>query len=384
MAKGIYLDNSTTTRPSTESIACMLPFLRDMWATPASPHLMGQQLINAVSDSYKIIYDFLGAKETDDFVFTSSGPEAVNQVLLSSYFNISLTTGKNQFITSHIEEAASIMAIGRLEKLECIGKMVYPNKSGKITAEILAEAISPRTAMISLSWANGLTGVIQPVAEIAKLCQLRGIALHLDATHILGKSTFDLHDIGVSFLTFNGDHLHAPKGTGGLWIKGGTACSPLILGSMEQGGFRAGNLNVAGLSSLAQAAKEALDSQDLICMEVARLRDKLEMGIVANYPDVMPFYQSQDRLPHCSAMAFPGIANEAMLYALNRQGVFACIGGGNFQKLSLILEASGIESEIAQTAISFSLSRETTEGEIERAIEIVASTAKRLAKTCKT
>ncbi len=378
MPRGIYLDNSMTTRPSIQAVSRMMPFFSDIWGSPSSPHQGGQEPVPAITESYRSIYDLLGAKETDDFIFTSSGAEAVNQVILSAYFDQVATTGKNQLITSHIDEAPAIMAIGRLEKLDCVGKMVYPDQRGQITAHIISEAISPRTAMISLSLANGLTGVINPIADIAALCKERGIALHLDATHVLGKRYMEVADLGADFITFNGEQFHAPKGTGGLWIRTGARCSPLILGGIEQGGGRGGSYNVPGLIALGEAAREAVDCRDLLCSEVARLRDKLEMGIVSHYPQAVPFYADQERLPHCTVVAFPGIPNETMLHALNRKGVFASIGGGSFQQIGLLLAAAGVSDVIAHTAIGFSLSRETHEDEIDRAIDIITSVAKSL------
>jgi len=380
MPRGIYLDNSMTTRPSLEAVSTMMPFFSDKWGTPSAPHRGGEELSSSIIEAYDFVYSLVGARDIDDFVFTSSGAEAINQVILSSYFDVTQNTGKNQFITTHIEEAPPIMAIGRLEKLDCVGKMVYPDKKGQITAEILSEAITPRTALISMSFANGLTGVINPISEIAALCKDRGILLHVDITHALGKLECDFGDSDIAFVTFNGDHIHAPKGTGGLFIRAGIKCSPLILGGIEQGSMRAGSYNVAGFVALGAAAKEAVDAKDLLCTETARLRDKLERGIVANFPTAVPFYSDQERLPHVLAVSFPGIANEAMLYALNRKGVFASIGGGNFQKIDIILAACQVPQKIAECAINFSLSRETTEDDIERAIDIVSTTAKQLRK----
>jgi len=376
----IYLDNSMTTRPSDKAVCRMLPFLTNMWGSPSAPHQMGQELFPAIEESLKAIYALLGAKETDCFAFTSSGAEAVNHAIISTFLDVSRKTGKNQFITSHADEAPVIMSIGRVEQLGGVGKMVQPDKRGLITAEAIAEAITPRTALVSLAWANGLTGVIHPVSEIAKLCADRGIRLHLDATHVLGKIFYELDDIGAHFISFNGDHLHAPKGTGGLYIKAGVNCSPFIVGGLEQGGLRAGTLNMPALAALGCAASEALETRDLICTEVARLRDKLETGIVAEFPDAVVFFHDQERLPHCTAIGFKGIANEALLYALNRKNIFASIGGGGFQQIGLILTASGVPEALAQTAISFSLSRLTTEDEIDRAIAIIGETARRMRK----
>lgn len=378
MARGIYLDNSMTTRPSEKALAKMMPFFTSQWGMPAAPHLMGQELFPAMKESWQAIYTLFGAKDTDDMVFTSSGAEAVNHVLMSAYLDVTLPTGKNHFITSHIDEAPAIMSVGRLEKMGCVGKMIHPDSTGKITAKALAEAITPRTALVSLSWGNGLTGVVQPVEEIAKLCEERGILLHLDATHVLGKLYFDLADIGAAFITLNGDNIHAPKGTGALYIKGGTRCSPFIVGGIEQASQRAGSYNIPGLVALGAAAAEALEARDLLGMEVARLRDQLEMGVVAGYSEAIPLFCRQQRLPHITCLAFPGIANEALLFALNRRNVFACMGGGSFQQIALVLTAAGISEKIAHTALSFSLSRETNDDEVERATEIIVETANKL------
>ena len=380
MTRGIYLDNSMTTRPSEKTVATMHPYFTEMWGCPSAPHQKGQELYPAIEESLRSIYTLLGAHEMDAFIFTSSGAEAINQVILSTYFDVTRTTGKNQFITSHIDEAPAIMSIGRLEKIGCVAKMPNANSQGIVTAAAVAENITPRTALISLSWANGLTGVINPVSDIATLCHERGIRFHLDATHVLGKLFYELDDVGAHFITFNGDQLHAPKGTGGLYIKRGISCSSFIVGGAEQAGHRAGSINVPALVGLGQAAAEALDSRDLLCTEVARLRDKLELGIMTEFPEAFPFFRDQERLPHCTAIAFPGINNEAMLYALNRRNVYASIGGGSFQQIGLVLAACGVAEALTQTAVSFSLSRETTEDEVDRAIVIIGETARRLRK----
>jgi cysteine desulfurase len=374
----IYLDNSMTTKPSTLSVSKMLQFYSDRWGSPMAPHLKGQELFPDIEESYRSIYRLLGAKDDDNFVFTSSGAEAVNQVILSGYLDITKQTGRNQFVTSTIDEAPAIMSIGRLEKFDCVGRMVDADKKGHVTAQAIIESITPRTAMISLSWANGLTGVINPIAEISDICKERGIRLHLDASHVLGKLYYEIDDVGADFISFNGDNLHAPKGTGGLYIRSGVACSPLIVGGMEQGGYRAGTVNVPAFVALGQAAKEVLDARDLMCTEVARLRDKLEKGIVEHYPEALIFFGDQERVPNISAIAFPGIPNELMLYALNKKNVYASIGGGSFQQIGLVLMASGVPELTAHSAISFSLSRETHEDDIDKAIEIVVDTAKRL------
>ena len=271
------------------------------------------------------------------------------------------------------------MAIGRLEPFGCMGKTIEVNAQGIVTAEAVADALSPRTALLSLSWGNGLTGVVQPVTEIAQLCRQRDVRLHLDATHMIGKLSIPLEESEPDYVTFNGEQLHAPRGTGVLYVKRGSPCGPFIFGSSDQGGMRAGGLNMAGLAALACAAKEALESRDLLCTETARLRDRLEREILKDYPQAIVCFKEQERLPHCTCILFPGLANESLLFSLNRKGVCASIGGGNLQQLALQLVACGIEETLAHSAVSFSLSRYTTEGEIDRAVSIIVQSARMLA-----
>lgn len=378
--KKIYLDNSTLAKPSERAIGKMIAFFTDQWGSLSSPHQMGQELYPAVEESYKAIYSLFDAKNEDGFVLTSSGAEAVNQVMFSAYYDLYLTTGKNHVITSVIDEAPAVMSANRLEKMGCVAKSASVDSNGRTTAASIADLMTPRTSFVSLSWANGLTGVIHPVQEISDLCKERGVRFHLDATHVLGKLFFNRDDIGADFVTFNGSQIHAPKGCGGIYIKEGTKLSPLIVGGTDQEGKRAGCLNVPSLVALGCAAQEALEQRDLLCTEVARLRNRLEQGISAGFSEAFPFFKDQERLPHCTAIAFPGIANEAMLFSLNRKGVFASIGGGNFQQLGLMLAASGISEPLAHSAVSFSLSRETYEEEVDRAIDIIVDTAKKLRK----
>lgn len=376
----IYLDNSTTARPSDRAISRLQTFLTDLWGIPSAPHFKGQELHPILSDSYQALYDFIGAKPEDSFLFTSSGTEAVNHVFSSTYRNVTYLTGKNQFLVAATDEAPSVVASEYLVPLGCIAKTIPVNHQGKVTTEALIESLSPRTALVSLSWANGLTGVIQPVAELADICRERGILFHLDATHVLGKLFYSLEDIGADFISFNGDQLHAPKGTGGLYIKKGVRCSSFLVGSADQGGLRAGPLDVGLLAALATASKEAIETRDLLCTEVARLRNQLEETVQKSIPQAKILFKKQERVPHCSCIAFPGLSNEALLFLLNRKGICATIGGGNFLQLTHQLKACGFDPLTAQGAISFGLSRYTTEEEITTASSVIIDSAKELLK----
>ena len=380
MPTEIYLDNQSAAKCSSSTLKKILPFYTEKWGCYSSPHQKGQASFLDVEEAYKSIYKALDASDQDEILLMSCGAEAVNQVFFSAYHSSSLTTGKNQFITSNIDEAPSLMTVSRLEQMSAVGKMAYADDSGRVTAKAIADKMNPRTCLVSLSWANGLTGVINPIAEIASLCQERGVLLHLEATHVIGKLYFHSDEIGAQYISFNGEQIHAPKGTGALWIKEKAPCVPHIIGGLEQGGHRGGALNVPGLIGLAEAVQESMEARDLLCTEGARLRDKFEEGILKGYPEAVIFYKGVERLPTVTAIGFPGISNEALLFALSRKGVYGSIGGGSFQQISLVLMGGGIPQKLANTAISFSLSRDTTEDDIDQAIEIIVETALKLSK----
>lgn len=382
-SKTIYFDNSTVSRPSGEAISKMLTFYSDKWGTLTQPHQMGQELFPAMDEAYKEVYQLLGATSKDVVIMTSSGAEAVNQAIFSTYQDISLVEGKNHFITSLIEEAPMLMSMHRLEAHGAAVTYFKPNKQSVITTKALIEAITPRTAMMAISWASGLTGVVQPVLELAEICKLRGIRLLVDATHVLGKLMFDLSATPIDLLSFNGEQIHAPKGTGGLYVRQGIKLSSFITGGVEQGGMRAGAVNVPGVVALGVAAKQAREARDYLCSEIARLRFYFEMEIKKKIPDAKVIFEFEERLPHISCIAFPGVVNEALLFLLNQKGVYAGLGGGNQQQISYYLNSCGVTPEVAATALSFSFSRETTEEEIDRGVTLIDSCYQKLRKGSK-
>lgn len=374
----INLNNHSVSKPSPEAVKKMLPFFSEMWGSPSVPHSMGLEVLPHMETAYKNIYSLLGAKDSDTFVFTSSGAEAVNHVISSVYKDLSTQSGKNHFITSNIDEAPTVMAISQLEALGCSGKMAEVNDEGFVTADAIADTITPRTVLVSLSWANALTGVINPISEIAEVCQQRGILLHVDATNVLGKLYVDLEDLNAHFITFNGNQFHAPHGTGGLLIREGKELSPFIGGGNEQCTMRGGSVNVPSLVAMGHAAYEATENLDLMCTEISRLRNKLEDAIVEKVPGTSICFTDSERLPNCTALTFPGVSNDALLFMLNRKGILASFGGSHFQKISLVLSSSGYDNSDAESTLSFSLSHNTTEEEIDEAIETISVEALKL------
>jgi cysteine desulfurase len=365
---GAYLDNHTVTRPLKLAIEEMQPFFREWWGCPFAAHQKGLELAPLIKKSVARLYTAFGTKAEHPFYFTSSGEEAIAQLFLSHYLGDVRQSGRTHLLTGSIEDASTMGAIKRFEALGCFGKVLPVDTYGRLTKETLEEAVGPRTSLLSLSLANGLTGVVHPFRDLIEVCRRKEVRLHLDIGSAFGK--VDLQGVDVDFLTFDGSRMHAPKGTGGLFARHELT----LLASVEP------TLNVAGLTALSVAAEAAQLHFDHLCTETVRLRDKLERGIQDLVPEAHVFFQEVERLPTASAMAFPGVSGEALLYQLHRKGVFATLGGKRCQKISAVLQACGVAEGMAESALSFGLSFETSEEEIDYAIEVIAASVRKLKK----
>lgn len=331
---------------------------------PCSAALEIQHDESLLNHRLERIYDLAGAHKDDQFVFTSSGAEAVNQVLFSVFLNISRKTGKCHFITSCIEDAPTMQMMKRLEELGCFVKIAPVTEKGEIDLEQLKALISHRTALISITMAQSLTGVIQPLEEIQKIAEEKGVLLHLEASNALGKYYFSFEELKADYLTFSGDRLHAPLGTGGLFAKKNAPLVPLILGGNS---LRGGALDTSSLLSLCAAAAQSALFLDAMSLEVSRLRDLFEREVMKLIPDAQILFKNTLRLPNTTVISFPFAHQESLHYLLRRKNIETLIGGNTTQHLYHLLLASKIDPLTATCAISFSLSRMTTEEEIRSA-----------------
>jgi len=374
MAERIYLDHISATPVAPQALAASMPFYETSFAQPTAPHQMGQELFSSIKTSQTQLYDFFGASPEAQMVFTSSGAEAIAQVIQTASIELFRKRGKNHFVARAIDDAPSVLALSSLEQEGGFLCLAPCSKRGFVTKEALIDSISARTALISVSSVCALTGVIQPLEEIAEVCKQRAIWLHVDATHTVGKMPLSFSEMPCDFLTVDGQGVHAPVGTGVLFAKKEIPLHPLLM---------ARPFNMAGFVALGYAAELSKDWQSLYCTEVCRLRGLLESGIKELYPEAQVLFEDEERLPNVTAIAFPGIHSELLAYALNRKGVFACMGGGPFQQMERVLTSCGIDPALARTSLSFSLSKDTQEQEIERAIAIIGDVTKRLRKLSK-
>lgn len=376
--KRIYLDHHSTTKPDEQVVAQMLPYLTDKWGSYVQPHDEGQKLIPDIIGAYEKIKDLVKVTDEATVVFTSSNVEAINHVLDHVYRKVVRESGKNHLIALSSDVAPILMPLKRLEPLGCHTTYLPAGQSGSISIQEIEDAITPRTALITLSIANGMTGVIQNIEGLKEICALRGILLHLEVSYVLGKIEIDFQELGADFITFGGDLLQGPKSSGALVVKDSLKLEPFIVGGQEQNGLRGGTLDLASLIGFATACSLMKSSLSEMNLEVARLRNQFEKKIVKELDQVQVLFQTHARLPNVAVIAFEQVHADCLLYTLNKRGVAASIGGGVSQKLSLLLENMGYPSSVANTAISFSFSKETTLEEMQVVIGILVEEVKRL------
>lgn len=300
------------------------------------------------------LYELVGAASNDRFVFTHSSAEAINQVLFSVFLEISRKTGKCHFITSALEDPPTLQMLQRLETLGCFVKIAPVNAKGEIDVAKLEELIGPRTALISICMAQGRTGVIQPVEEIALLAKKHKTLLHLEATHAAGKYRFSFAELGADYLTFSGKHFHAAPHTGGIFAKKSAPLVPLILGQEETS-------DTAALQTLCAAAQQALLFLDTFCLEMPRLRNKFEYEILARIPDTALLFADSLRLPNTTLITFPRAHQEALHFFLKQKNLHAALGPAN-----------------DPCSLSFALTRMNTEQEILTAVKRISEAVQEL------
>ncbi len=376
----VYLDNNATTIVDPQVKTVMDPFFSQIYGNPNSLHAFGSESHVDLNNAMEKIYAGIHAPKMDSVVITSCATESNNWVLKSIYFDYIMNGKKDHIIISEVEHP-SIIATAKF--LESIGvKVTYLpiNEEGLIEAKTVRDNITPKTALVSVMWANNETGAIFPVQEIGDICKEHGVLFHTDAVQAIGKVPVDVQSFNVDYLTFSAHKFHGPKGVGALYIKKGKEPSPLFHGGSQMGGLRSGTLNVPGIVGMGKAIELAVDALDFDMPDVKELRDRLEDALL-EIEDTFVVTPREKRTHNTILISFRGVEGEAMLWDLNKSGIGASTGSACASEdleSNPVMEAIGAADDLAHTAIRFSLSRFTTEEEIDYTIGVVKDAVKRL------
>lgn len=366
----IYLDHNATTPLRPEVFEAMRPFLTERWGNPSSSYAFGSQLKAVIEVARAQIATLLGAS-VREIVFTGSATESNNTALHAA---LSADPAKRHIITSAVEHSAVLNHTIFLEKHGCSITRLPVDREGLLSLADVEAALTPETALVSLMWANNETGVLFPVAEIAALCQRRGVRFHCDAVQAVGKLPVDLKSLPIDYLSLSAHKLGGPKGVGALFVRKVTPFAPHLHGGHQERGRRGGTENVAGIVGLGCAAELARKELPGYAAALQPLRDRLESELLARIPGAERNGHATRRLPNTTNLTFPGVESEALLILLDQAGICASAGSAclaDSDEPSHVVRAMKPESAASRQMVRFSLGRETTAAQIEATVEAV-------------
>jgi cysteine desulfurase len=383
----IYLDANATTPLLPEVVEAMRPFWSESFGNPSSAHQSGQRTRSAVEHARAAVARLLNATPKE-LVFTSGGTEGDNLALsgvLQPYLDAKEPA---HLITTRIEHHAVLYAAESLERRGIEVTWLAPTRDGVIDPSTLEAALKPHTKLVSVMLANNETGAIQPVGKLARIAKAHGALVHTDAVQAAAKLPLDLSGEfkNVDLLSLSGHKMYAPQGTGVLFVRKGVQLAPLFHGGPHERQRRAGTENVPGIVGLGRAAELAhewldsqLDAQNV--KNLRALRDRLEQGLLAAIPDSTVNAGAASRVPNTTNLRIAGIDAEALLIALDIQGIAASFGAAcqsGATEPSHVLLAMGLNPAEARSSLRLSLSRLTSAEEIDRALEIIPAAVARL------
>ncbi len=374
----IYLDHNATTPLDPRALEAMLPFLRDEYGNPSSLHRFGQRTRAAVEQARTEVAALVGA-DPAEIVFTASGSEADNMALRGGAARSK--PPRSAVVCSAIEHHAVLNTVKALRDEGRPVAIARVGEDGVLDLDDLAAKVDEATAVVSVMLANNETGLVQPIAEVARIARARGALVHCDAVQAAAKVPIDVKAPGVDLLTLSAHKLYGPKGVGCLFVRRGTPMAPLVRGGAQERNRRAGTENVPGIVGFGTAAVLAREALEAEAVRVAALRDRLEARLLA-----MPGVRRNGdgpRVPNTTNVSFEGVDAEALLVALDLEGVAvstgaACAAGGI--EPSHVLRAMGQAPERVQSSLRLSLGRGTTQEDVDRAADVISAVVTRMRK----
>lgn len=366
----VYLDNNATTMVDPLVVEAMMPFFSELYGNPNSLHKFGTATHPALSKAIDQVYKAINASDNDDIVFTSCATESNNWVLKSVFNDLIVNGDKNHIITTEVEHPSVAATCKALEKEGAKVTYLPVNSQGVVEPHVVRSFITDKTALVSIMWASNETGMINPIKEIGQICKEKGVLFHSDGVQAVGKIPVDLQAVHVDFLSMSAHKFHGPKGVGALYIKNSQPLSPLLNGGEQMGGRRSGTLNVPYIVGMGKAIELATSNIEEKIASIRAKRDRLEDSLL-ELSDTFVVGDRANRTPNTILISIRGVEGEGMLWDLNQNQIGASTGSAcaseDLQANSAMI-AIGADSELAHTGIRISLSRFTTDAEIDYVI----------------
>ncbi len=365
--KEIYLDNNATTKVDEAVFEEMRPYFCELYGNPSSMHFFGGQVQSKVNEARVRVAELLGASP-DEIIFTACGTESDNAAIRSA---LEVFPERRHIITSRVEHPAVLTQCRNLTQRGYRVTEIGVDGAGRLDMNELKAAVDTDTAIVSLMWANNETGVIFPVEEAAAIAKAKGALFHSDAVQAIGKIPINMAASSIDMLSLSGHKLHAPKGIGVLYLRRGTPFRPFLVGGHQEKSRRAGTENASAIIALGKACQLAGQHMDAENTIVKTMRDRLQDTLMAAIPHARINGGGAERLPNTTSIAFEFVEGEAILLLLSEFGICASSGSactsGSLEP-SHVLRAMGVPFTCAHGSIRFSLSRYTTDVEIDTVI----------------
>ena len=371
----IYLDNNATTKVDPQVLEAMMPYFQEEYANPSSIYDFAKRSNHAVKEARGILKDFFNAENEKEIIFTSCGSESANTAIRGV---LNMNKNKRHIITTKVEHPCVLNLYSALEKEGYKVDYIGVNSNGELDLAQLEKSVDGDTALVSVMYANNETGVIFPIEKISQIIKSKNseTKLFVDGVQAAGKIPIDVQALGVDLMGISGHKFHAPKGIGALYVNSKTLITPLIIGGHQERGKRAGTENVPYIVGMAKAAQLAQDGLKYEATEVRRLRDKLESNILKNVFNSRLNAGIVNRVPNTTNIGFEYIEGELILLHLSDLGICASSGSactsGSLEP-SHVLRALNVPFTAIHGSIRFSLSKFTTEKEIDYVCEKMPS-----------
>ncbi len=378
--KQIYLDYNATSPVRPEVLEVMLPFYKEHFGNPSSVHWAGRAVAGAIEKAREQVADLINASPAE-IVFVSCGSEGDNMAIKGTL--TALKEKGNHVITTTVEHPAVLDTCKALEKDGYDVTYLPVDNDGQLDLADLEAAITDKTVLISVMWANNETGNLYPIEEIGKIAKKYNIRFHTDAVQSVGKVPVDVQKANLDLLVISGHKIGAPKGVGAIYVRRGTRMTPLLHGGHQERNRRAGTQNVAGIVGLGKACEIAGAEREDYYERVRVLRDRLEDGILSQVPDIKlnGTPDRDQRLPNTLNVSFAYIEGESLLLNLDMFGIAASSGSactsGSLEP-SHVMGAMCVEVTLAHSSTRFSLGPETTVEDVDKVLEVLPATVQRI------
>ena len=378
MKKIIYMDNAATTSLSQEVLETMMPFFKENFGNPSTIYSIGRNAKKGIELARERVAKALGASPKEIF-FTSCGTESDNWAIKGAAFE-GLKKGKNHIITSKIEHHAVLHTVQYLEKKGFDVTYLDVDSQGLVNPKDVENAITEKTALVTIMYANNEIGTIEPIEEIGKICKDKGVLFHTDAVQAIGHIPIDVKEQNIDMLSLSAHKFHGPKGIGALYIRKGVRIETFMEGGAQESGKRAGTENTAEIVALGKAIEIACTEIEERNSRLIEKRDKLINELLKIERSKLNGHREK-RLPGNVNISFEGIEGESLLLLLDMAGICASSGSactsGSLDP-SHVLLAIGLPHEIAHGSLRLSIDESNTDEEIDFVVKEVSKAVNRL------